>query len=64
MNIQQRLVLKKDPKQIQNPLYNGGIFKDQAPPTQIRISDFSDGFYTPALILHNPTQGINYCFSS
>lgn len=44
MNIQQRLVLKKDPKQIQNPLYNGGIFKDQAPPTQIRISDFSDGF--------------------
>jgi hypothetical protein len=64
MNIQQRLVLKKDPKQVKNPLYNGGIFKDQAPPTQIRISDFSDGFYTPALILHNPTQGINYCFSS
>ncbi|KAJ6896876.1 hypothetical protein NC651_022923, partial [Populus alba x Populus x berolinensis] len=59
----QRLVLKKDPKHIQNPLYNGGIFKDQAPRTQIRISDFADGFHTPALKLHNPTQGINYFFS-
>ncbi|CAK7329510.1 unnamed protein product [Dovyalis caffra] len=48
----------------EKPLYNGGIFKDQAPLTQHRTSDSSDGYYIPALILHNLTQGTMYCFSS
>ncbi|KAJ6708008.1 GLYCOSYL HYDROLASE [Salix viminalis] len=47
----------------EKPLYNGGIFKDQAPLTQHRISPSSDGSYTPALILQNLAQNTMYCFS-
>ncbi|KAI5592391.1 hypothetical protein BDE02_04G148100 [Populus trichocarpa] len=47
----------------EKPLYNGGIFKDQAPLTQHRISTSSVGSYTPALILQNLAQNTMYCFS-
>jgi hypothetical protein len=48
----------------EKPLYNGGIFKDQAPLTQHRIITSSDGSYTQALILQNLAQNTMYCFSS
>ncbi|GAV88400.1 Glyco_hydro_10 domain-containing protein [Cephalotus follicularis] len=48
----------------EEPLYNGGILKDQLPIDLQAIDDSATSFYTPAFILHNLTQGNIYCFSS
>ncbi|KAK2665556.1 hypothetical protein Ddye_004130 [Dipteronia dyeriana] len=50
-------------EQPEDPLYNGGILKHEAPENLISIADSSTGFYSPAFVLHNLTQGTIYCFS-
>ncbi|KAH9694758.1 GH10 domain-containing protein [Citrus sinensis] len=47
----------------EQPLYNGGLLKNQLPENFSSIAHFSTGFYTPAFILHNLTPGTIYCFS-
>ncbi|XP_015893369.3 endo-1,4-beta-xylanase 5 [Ziziphus jujuba] len=46
--------------EVERPLYNGGILKDQP---AVKDSETS-GVYSPAFILHNLTPGNIYCFSS
>ncbi|KAJ4850606.1 hypothetical protein Tsubulata_024335, partial [Turnera subulata] len=43
----------------EEPLYSGGILKDQPP----FVQQSSSGDYTPALLLHNLSNGTIYCFS-
>ncbi|XVF45508.1 hypothetical protein PTKIN_Ptkin02bG0212200 [Pterospermum kingtungense] len=52
--------------QPEKPLYKGGILKDEPPamrPSTIN-GDTATGFYTPAFVLKNLTQGNIYCFST
>ncbi|EOX97711.1 Glycosyl hydrolase family 10 protein isoform 1 [Theobroma cacao] len=51
--------------QPEEPLYQGGILKDQQPVMKRSIiSETATGFYTPAFVLKNLTQGSVYCFST
>lgn len=46
--------------QPEEPLYHGGILKDEPP----SIGETATGFYTPAFLLKNLTLANFYCFSS
>ena len=51
--------------QPEEPLYQGGILKDEHPVMRPSIiGETTAGFYTPAFVLKNLTQGNIYCFSS
>ncbi|XP_022749204.1 uncharacterized protein LOC111298742 [Durio zibethinus] len=49
----------------EKPLYLGGMLKDEPPVMRPSIiGDTATGFYTPAFVLKNLTQGNIYCFST
>ncbi|XP_022762275.1 uncharacterized protein LOC111308227 [Durio zibethinus] len=51
--------------QPEEPLYQGGILKDEPPVMRPSIiGEAATGFYTPAFVLKNLTQGNIYCFST
>ncbi|XP_021286629.1 uncharacterized protein LOC110418273 isoform X1 [Herrania umbratica] len=51
--------------QPEEPLYQGGMLKDQQPVMRrFIIGETATGFYTPAFVLKNLTQGSVYCFST
>ncbi|KAL4302547.1 hypothetical protein GQ457_10G024190 [Hibiscus cannabinus] len=51
--------------QPEEPLYQGGILKDEPPIMRPSIiGETATGFYTPAFVLNNLTVGNIYCFST
>ncbi|XP_058190888.1 endo-1,4-beta-xylanase 5 isoform X1 [Rhododendron vialii] len=50
--------------QPEEPLYNGGILKNQALDVHPIVGDNGNTDYWPAFVLQNLTQGTIYCFSS
>lgn len=48
----------------EEPLYHGGMLKDEPPVTEFIANDRGNAAYYPSFILRNLTQGSIYCFSS